>query len=63
MDALQPSVTTLLEELQTIVAANDRYLDQPTRSAEANDEYQRRIERLARLQEELKTLEWKAWLM
>jgi hypothetical protein len=42
MDALQPSLTSLLDELQTILAANELYLNHPTRTAEAEAEYRRR---------------------
>ena len=65
MDAVQPSLTSLLEELQVILAANKLYLDHPARTAKAETEYKRGIERLGRVRAELKTLQqpdpWKPW--
>jgi hypothetical protein len=57
MDALQTSLAVLRGELQDLLFANELYLDHEPRTPEADAEYWRRIERAAKVRDELKELQ------
>ena len=57
MDARQAKLEILMDELEVIHNVNNVYWDHQFHSVVATEGYQRRIERLARVREEIKKLQ------